>query len=199
MPRTGVIYVTTEAARRGFRSGIPTGATSARASRRPGRCRARRRACTTSTIGVDDQEYAPVAGLWELREAVAELYNQLYRRGMPSQYTARERLHLRRRARRAHPRRGRLGHVNLGHFLPDYTAYEELLDIFKVFTVIPILLEGERGYALQRRRSASARSPGRGLSALLLSNPCNPTGKVDPGRRAGALGARWRASSTARC
>ena len=29
--------------------------------------------------------------------------------------------------------------MNLGHFLPDYTAYEELLDIFKAFTAIPIL------------------------------------------------------------
>jgi len=69
-----------------------------------------------------------------------------------------------------------LGHVNLGHFLPDYTAYEELLDIFKAFTAIPILLEGERGYALggeDLRRESLVR----GLSALLLSNPCNPTGK----------------------
>jgi aspartate/methionine/tyrosine aminotransferase len=70
-----------------------------------------------------------------------------------------------------------LGQVNLGHFLPDYTAYEELLDIFKLFTSIPILLEGERGYHFELddlRREIT----GRGLSALLLSNPCNPTGKV---------------------
>jgi len=69
-----------------------------------------------------------------------------------------------------------LGSINLGHFLPDYTAYEELLDIFKAFTAIPILLEGERGYAFSAddlRREVH----GRGLAALLLSNPCNPTGK----------------------
>ena len=73
-----------------------------------------------------------------------------------------------------------LGHVNLGHFLPDYTAYEELLDIFKAFTAIPILLEGDRGYAFSAddlRREIL----GRGLSALLLSNPCNPTGKLVDG------------------
>ena len=73
-----------------------------------------------------------------------------------------------------------LGHINLGHFLPDYTAYEELLDIFKAFTAIPILLEGERGYAFSAddlRREIL----GRGLSALLLSNPCNPTGKLIDG------------------
>ena len=70
--------------------------------------------------------------------------------------------------------------VNLGHFLPDYTAYEELLDIFKLFTSIPILLEGRTGYHFgldELRREIT----GRGLSALLLSNPCNPTGKVIQG------------------
>ena len=38
-----------------------------------------------------------------------------------------------------------LGSINLGHFLPDYTAYEELLEIFRGFAPIPILLERERG------------------------------------------------------
>jgi N-succinyldiaminopimelate aminotransferase len=98
---------------------------------------------------------------------------------------------------RASPRRARspaaltraaasLGHINLGHFLPDYTAYEELLDIFKAFTAIPILLEGERGYSFTAddlRREIR----GRGLSALLLSNPCNPTGKLVEGDEL----ARW--------
>src|SRR4030095_3601690 len=73
-----------------------------------------------------------------------------------------------------------LGHINLGHFLPDYTAYEELLDIFKLFTAIPILLDPANGYHFgvdELRREIA----GRGLSALLLSNPCNPTGKVIQG------------------
>jgi hypothetical protein len=69
-----------------------------------------------------------------------------------------------------------LGQINLGHFLPDYTAYEELLDVFRLFSPIPILLEAERGYAFSvgdLRREIQ----GRGLSAILASNPCNPTGK----------------------
>jgi aspartate/methionine/tyrosine aminotransferase len=73
-----------------------------------------------------------------------------------------------------------LGQINLGHFLPDYTAYEELLDIFKLFTAIPILLDPARGYRFEveeLRREIT----GRGLSALLLSNPCNPTGRVIAG------------------
>jgi N-succinyldiaminopimelate aminotransferase len=70
-----------------------------------------------------------------------------------------------------------LGEINLGHFLPDYTAYEELLDIFRPFTSIPILLEGSDGYRFgveEMEREVT----GRGLSALLLSNPANPTGRT---------------------
>jgi aspartate/methionine/tyrosine aminotransferase len=73
-----------------------------------------------------------------------------------------------------------LGHINLGHFLPDYTAYEELLDIFRMFASIPILLEPEKAYVLSAtdlRREIL----GRGLGVLLLSNPTNPTGKVVAG------------------
>ena len=117
---------------------------------------------------------------------------------MPSQYSAENVSVSRRRARRAHPRGGRLGHVNLGHFLPDYTAYEELLDVFKAFTAIPILLEGERGYAFTAD-DLRKEIQGRGLSALLLSNPVQPDGQAGPGRGARALGEHWRASSTARC
>ena len=39
-------------------------------------------------IDAHDQDYAPIAGLWELREAVAGLYNEQLRRGMKSRYTA---------------------------------------------------------------------------------------------------------------
>ncbi len=127
-----------------------------------------------------DQEYAPVAGLMELREAVASLYNARYRKGMKSRYTA-ENVSIAGGGRAALTRVvAALGPVNLGHFLPDYTAYEELLDIFHSFASIPILLEPESSYAfsLDALRKEIA---GRGLGALLLSNPSNPTGKVMSG------------------
>ena len=135
-----------------------------------------------SAIEIDpaDQEYAPVPGVWELREAVAALYNARYRRGLKSRYTA-ENVSIAGGGRAALTRvAAALGPVNLGHFLPDYTAYEELLDIFRSFTSIPILLEPETGYAFD---AAALRREieGRGLGALLLSNPSNPTGKVIAG------------------
>jgi aspartate/methionine/tyrosine aminotransferase len=176
VPRTGVIYVTTEAAKRGFHTGDPAWCNLGQGQPETGPLPGAPARVQRVAIDVDDQEYAPVPGISELREAIAGLYNRLYRRGMPSQYTA-ENVSVSGGGRAALTRAAAsLGHVNLGHFLPDYTAYEELLDIFKAFTAIPILLEGERGYAFtidDLRREVM----GRGLGALLLSNPCNPTGK----------------------
>jgi hypothetical protein len=69
-----------------------------------------------------------------------------------------------------------LGHVNLGHFLPDYTAYEELLDVFRLFSPIPILLESERGYAFSGTTCAAR-------STAAASAPCwSPTRRTRPAR-----------------
>jgi hypothetical protein len=180
VPKTGVIYVTSEATSLGFRASDPQWCNLGQGQPETGPLVGAPARIHGVTVAVDDQEYAPVAGLVELREAIAALYNRLYRRGMPSQYTA-ENVAVSGGGRAALTRAAAsLGHVNLGHFLPDYTAYEELLDIFKAFTAIPILLEGERGYAFtveDLRREVT----GRGLAAILLSNPCNPTGKLVQG------------------
>src|SRR5437868_1253021 len=147
VPRTGVIYVTTEAGKRGFKAHHPDWCNLGQGQPETGPLPGAPERLAAVAIHADDQEYAPVAGLWELREAVASLYNQLYRRGLKSQYTA-ENVSISGGGRASLTRAAAsLGHINLGHFLPDYTAYEELLDIFRAFTAIPILLEGERGYA----------------------------------------------------
>jgi len=177
VPRTGVIYVMTEAEKLGFRmhhedwcnlgQGQPeTGPLPGAPPRR-----------NDIAVHAFDQDYAPIAGLWELREAVASLYNQMLRRGLPSQYSA-ENVCISSGGRVSLTRAcAAVAQINLGHFLPDYTAYEELLDIFRRFTPIPILLDPERGYRFtteQLRREIL----GRGLGAILMSNPCNPTGKL---------------------
>src|SRR2546430_1594166 len=180
VPRTGVIYVTTEAQRRGFRPGDPAWCNLGQGQPETGPLPGAPPRVHQVPVNVDDQEYAPVPGLWELREAVAALYNRLYRKGLRSQYGP-ENVSICGGGRAALTRAAAsLGHVNLGHFLPDYTAYEELLDVFKAFTAIPILLEGERGYAFTAD-DLRKEIQGRGLSALLLSNPCNPTGKLIQG------------------
>lgn len=181
VPRTGVIYVTTEATKLGFSSKNPDWCNLGQGQPETGELEGAPKRIHTIEIDVDDQEYAPVAGLTELRVAIADLYNRLYRKGKPSQYGP-ENVAISGGGRTALTRAAAsLGHVNLGHFLPDYTAYEELLDIFKAFTPIPILLEGDRGYAFSPD-DLRKEITGRGLAALLMSNPCNPTGKMVQGR-----------------
>jgi N-succinyldiaminopimelate aminotransferase len=180
VPKTGVIYVTSEAYKLGFSTADPDWCNLGQGQPETGDLPGAPKRVHSVAIAPDDQEYAPVAGLGELREAVAALYNRLYRKGMPSQYTA-ENVCISGGGRAALTRAAAsLGTINLGHFLPDYTAYEELLDIFKAFTSIPILLEGDRGYAFSAD-DLKREVQGRGLSALLLSNPCNPTGKLVAG------------------
>jgi aspartate/methionine/tyrosine aminotransferase len=186
VPRTGVIYVTTEAQRRGFSASDPEWCNLGQGQPETGDLPGAPPRVHDIPIHVDDQEYAPIAGVPELRAAIASLYNTLYRKGMPSQYTA-ENVCVSGGGRAALTRAAAsLGHINLGHFLPDYTAYEELLDIFKAFTAIPILLDGDRGYSFTAD-DLQKEILGRGLSAVLLSNPCNPTGKLVDGDEL----ARW--------
>ena len=180
VPKTGVIYVTSEAQKAGFSPTDLDWCNLGQGQPETGDLEGAPPRVSSVPIHVDDLEYAPVGGLSELREAIAALYNGLYRRGLPSQYTA-ENVCVSGGGRTALTRAAAsLGNINLGHFLPDYTAYEELLDIFKAFTPIPILLEGERGYAFGAE-DLSREVQGRGLSALLFSNPCNPTGKLVAG------------------
>ncbi|HXU32095.1 MAG TPA: pyridoxal phosphate-dependent aminotransferase [Thermoanaerobaculia bacterium] len=180
VPRTGVVYVTKEAALHGYRSGHPEWANLGQGQPETGPLPGAPARIGEISIDPGDHEYAPVPGIWELRQAVADLYNRLFRRGMPSQYKA-ENVAISGGGRAALTRAvASLDKVHLGHFLPDYTAYEELLDIFRLVSPIPILLSRDQGYRFTVDELRSEVS-GRGLSALLLSNPCNPMGKVISG------------------
>lgn len=180
VPRTGVIYVMTEARRKGYRNGDESWTNFGQGMPETGPLPGAPPRIEHVEISEDDHEYAPVDGILELREAVADYYNKMYRKGKASQYTA-ENVCICPGGRTALTRAAAaLGPITLGHMLPDYTAYEELLDIFRLFTPIPILLDPDRGYdfSLEELRREVL---GRGLSALLISNPCNPTGKVISG------------------
>lgn len=180
VPRTGVIYVMAEAGKRGFFYGHPQWCNLGQGAPETGELPDCSPRLSNIELDASTSEYAPVAGMPELREAVAELYNQRYRRGMPTRYSA-ENVAIAAGGRAGLTRIATsLGSVNLGHVLPDYTAYEELLDIFRAFVPIPIVLRERDGFYLSPEALREA-IVGSGLGGVLLSNPCNPTGRLVAG------------------
>lgn len=177
VPRTGVIYVMGVAREHGYGAPDADWCNLGQGAPETGELPGAYPRQTAIPCPPESHEYAPVSGLRALREAVAHLYNTRYRQGMTSQYTA-ENVAISSGGRAGLTRAvAALGAVNLGHLLPDYTAYEELLDVFRAFVPIPIVVPREDGFRLSpellRREIV-----GRGLGAVLLSNPCNPTGQL---------------------
>ena len=121
-------------------------------------------------------EYAPVTGLTELREKVATYYNHLYRQGMASQYTQ-DNVCIVPGGRAGITRiMAVLGTVQVGYFTPDYTAYEQALGLFLRVSPSP-LLHRDVNEALMPSEEFAFQCRGRGLGAVLVSNPANPTGQ----------------------
>ncbi len=182
VPRTGVIFVMAEAGARGFSYGHPDWANLGQGAPEVGPLPGAPDRLRGFDFADSMFEYGPVGGLPELREAVAELYNARYRRGMGSRYSA-ENVAISSGGRAGLTRiAASFGNIHLGHFLPDYTAYEELLETFRGFVPIPILLDPRDGFQISIE-DLEREVLGKGLSALLLSNPCNPTGQVVSGAR----------------
>ena len=180
VPRTGVIYVLSRANERGFSYDNPHWANLGQGAPETGPIPGAPPRVESVSMNPANHEYGPVMGQLDLRQKVAELYNQLYRQGKRSQYTY-ENVSIAGGGRVALTRlAAALGQINMGHFLPDYTAYEELLSVFKAFTSIPILLEPDYRYHIPVE-TLKREILGRGLKALLVSNPCNPTGQMVEG------------------
>ncbi|OAP65034.1 hypothetical protein AYL99_01006 [Fonsecaea erecta] len=125
------------------------------------------------------REYGPTAGIKPLRAAVAKLYNDNYRQGKESQYSW-ENVCIVPGGRAGLIRIAAvLGNAYLGFFIPDYTAYNEMLSLFRNFVAIPTPLSAADGYHIHADKIADELA--RGTSVILTSNPRNPTGHaLDP-------------------
>jgi aspartate/methionine/tyrosine aminotransferase len=180
--KTGVIFVTSEASKLGFYRGNPEWCNFGQGQPEVGKLPGGMERIESIEIPQLDNEYAPAAGLKELRQQIADTYNELYRKDKKSKYTL-ENVSIAAGGRALLTRMAAsLDNVNLGHFLPDYTAYEELLSTFTTFNTIPIMLKPEDGYQFTTQ-SLRDEITGKGLGALLISNPCNPTGATIHGRQ----------------
>lgn len=180
VPKTGVIYVMTEASKRGFSEYRSAWANLGQGAPETGNIPGSPERILSIPVDEESFEYSPVGGNQELKEAVAALYNARYRKGKKSQYTA-ENVAIGSGGRLALTRVvSTLGASHIGHFLPDYTAYEELLGSFGTFIPIPILLSPDENYFCTAH-NLKTEIQGKGLSAVLISNPGNPTGRIIDG------------------
>ena len=99
-------------------------------------CHAERLARLLGDIGVRNADHGwsmtgPTAGIKSLRTAVANLYNAHHRKGKESQYTW-ENVCIVPGGRAGLIRIGAiLNHPLLSFFVPDYTAYSNMLSLFK--------------------------------------------------------------------
>lgn len=134
----------------------------------------------TLNVDVHSREYGSTAGIKELREAVANLYNAQYRVGKQSKYTYENVCIV---------PGGRAGLIRiaailrdcyLSFFFPDYTAYSEMLSLFKNFAPIPVPLDSGDNYDIHLDIIQNELK--RGVTALLTSNPRNPTGQALRGK-----------------
>lgn len=125
---------------------------------------------------MNSREYGPTAGIKPLREAVAKMYNAHHREGKASQYTW-ENVCIVPGGRAGLIRIAAiLNQAYLGFFIPDYTAYNEMLSLFRNFAAIPVPLSEDDGYHIHPDKIAEEIA--RGTGVILTSNPRNPTGRV---------------------
>jgi len=174
----GVIYVVAEAMKLGFWNGHPDWCNLGQGQPEVGEITGAPPRIREIQMAPSDHAYGPITGTDDLRDAVAQHYNRLYRAGKQSQYSAANvciasggRLMLSRLF-------ASLGDVKLGYQTPDYTAYEDMIG-YHQHRLTPIELaasesDGFRIPSEELRKKVKSL----GLEAFVLSNPCNPTGGV---------------------
>ncbi|KAI5478228.1 hypothetical protein MNV49_005293 [Pseudohyphozyma bogoriensis] len=132
------------------------------------------------SMGEGINEYAPTTGVTELREAVANYYNQTYRVGMESQYT-KDNVCIVPGGRAGLTRVSSvIGEVYVSYQVPEYTAYDQMLSSFKKLVPIPTSLDAADAYHLNVDK-LRANIKEQGLTVVVASNPRNPTGQVIKG------------------
>ena len=179
VPYMGVIWVVHEASKLGFWNGRPDWCNLGQGQPEVGDMGGAPSRITRVDIEPRDQAYGPIGGSAEVRDAIAQIYNRLYRHGKKTHYSA---------DNVSFTSGGRLALTRLFAALadgtrvlsksPDYTAYEDYLAYHRaLLTLVPAMAREENAFSLTLRE-LEASITRQGVSAFVFSNPCNPTGEV---------------------
>jgi aspartate/methionine/tyrosine aminotransferase len=174
----GVIWVMDEAIKLGFYNGNPNWANLGQGEPETEDMLGAPPRITQFTIEPADNKYGPLNGMYELRKAIAENYNRLYRTNKLSKYTA-ENVSIAMGGRLALMRIfSILSSIRLGYKIPEYPAYGDLI-LSQQGRITPVCIPSckENNYAITSEEFSNAIRE-LNLDAFLFSNPCNPTGHV---------------------
>ena len=178
IPLMGVIYVVHEAVKLGFSNGHPDWCNLGQGQPEVGPIEGAPERLSSLQMEPGDHAYGPIDGSFELRSAIAAHYNRLFRAGRKSKYSA---------ANVSVAAGGRLvltrifaalGEGRLGYQIPDYTAYEDMI-AYHQHRMTPVMIEAleQDGFVVPPERLKRFVVENQ-LDAFLVSNPCNPTGRV---------------------
>lgn len=177
-PHMGISHVMAEAGKFGYRPGRPDWSNLGQGQPEVGRIEGAPSRLAWITLEPHDHAYGPVGGIDELREAVAEHYNRLYREDSDSKYR-KENVSISSGGRMTLSRiLTTLADVRIGYRVPDSSVYENLLGYqLHRMKAIPVPTGSDESFILTPARLKEAVIANK-LKAFLLSNPCNPTGQL---------------------
>ncbi len=182
VPYMGVIWVNHKAGELGYVPGDPNWFNLGQGQPEEGELTGAPERLHQLDLSPKDYAYGPCGGLFELRKAVADMLNRLYRKGKRSQYGP-ENVTV--------AAGGRIALTRLMSILsrdanvlirnPDYTAYEDLLNY--QLEHVKFYCENtteESGFSITPERLRTLTKE-KGVNTFLFSNPCNPSGAVIEG------------------
>jgi aspartate/methionine/tyrosine aminotransferase len=178
IPLMGVDQAMVDAAEFGYRNGRPDWCNLGQGQPDVGRIEGAPNRLTWITLEPHDHSYGPAGGIDELREAVADHYNRLYRPGEDSKY---------KKENVAIASGGRLmlskifdvfDSVSIGHKFPDSPVYQDLFNRH-LDRIKPVSVQAgpDESFRLQPAALGKVMAE-KDLRAFLVGNPCNPTGDL---------------------
>jgi len=174
----GVAQAMVDATEFGYRNARPDWCNLGQGQPDVGRIEGAPNRLTWITLEPHDHSYAPGGGIDELRQAVADHYNRLYRTGEDSKYK-KDNVSIAAGGRAMLSRIfTTFDAISIGHKFPDSPAYHDLLGHHSHrITPVPVQAGPDESFRLEPAQLSKVIADKK-LQAFLIGNPCNPTGDL---------------------